>query len=734
MYYPLERATPESQPAAPSPDANLSRRTCEADAATRSQSRAAPPAHLRNANFLSPLRPGSRADDMNSSTAQSWSAAEHFQMDPPAEDFAGAEFIDFDNLDLHFSIDGYNHEGPASNGNQLADLTESLNVHHLQGQFPPQLPQDHHHGPNARQHAQNLPGHGLSQSANTFFDYGMAQYSQAGTPSFTQAQDQIYRPHQGVPPTPNSIEMHGDPHRYLQQSDHHQSLFDQRYHMRKDDATFTPLVSPAVTPHDARFQIPDFTMPGAYFSPLTSPALNAQSQQHVHHQSQHTTSGSSTGHSPIDVDMDMLGEPALVPQEQGRRSLRSTNKRNAPRTNGNGRVRQSPIVKPNRRKATVSSLIPPKEVTELMQDARLTRPSANGLDVPRTRESSETDSISPEPMLSEMRPPPKPTSSTASPAMMAQRSSQNGTPATPASLMRIQPSPDVSGSQEAPPMLEDLTLPEASLDRPGLSRIDTAIRNGDGDASRMSARKTPKLNPLSTPGASMSARPSPMLDAMSTPTSPAFSTTNGKKDPKLARNPKKRNSVSSSLVSPALRPKISPSIKPLLPDGGSGVTDNTHALLLASKSNYQNILDGTTVPGVVYPTSLSTNLTSKRTSHKIAEQGRRNRINMALQEMQALLPSPQLGAIPDAKSPDTNAQNSNNSKAAKVESAIEYIKQLKQEVSERDDLISRKDQEMDALKKELAALKGKGSEVLTPEAAAQLKAEPSSSPNTENET
>ncbi|KAI4653867.1 hypothetical protein J4E93_001635 [Alternaria ventricosa] len=684
--------------------------------------------------IFSPLRPGSRADDMNSSTAQSWSAAEHFQMDPPAEDFAGAEFIDFDNLDLHFNIDGYNHQGPASTGNQLADLTESLNVHHLQGQFPPQLPHDHQHGPNARQQAQNLPGHGLSQPASSFFDYGMAQYSQAGTPSFTQAQDHIYRPHQGVPPTPNSIEMHGDPHRYLQQSDHHQSLFDQRYHMRKDDATFTPLVSPAVTPHDARFQIPDFTMPGAYFSPLTSPALNAQSQQHAHHQSQHTTSGSSTGHSPIDVDMDMLGEPALVPQEQGRRSLRSTNKRTAPRTNGNGRIRQSPIVKPNRRKATVSSLIPPKEVTELMQDARLTRPSTNGLDVPRTRESSETDSISPEPMLSEMRPPPKPTSSTASPAMMAQRSSQNGTPATPASLMRIQPSPDVSGSQEVPPMLEDLTLPEASLDRPGLSRIDTAIRNGDGDTSRMSARKTPKLNPLSTPGASMSARPSPMLDAMSTPTSPAFSITNGKKDPKLARNPKKRNSVSSSLVSPALRPKISPSIKPLLPDGGSGVTDNTHALLLASKSNYQNILDGTTVPGVVYPTSLSTNLTSKRTSHKIAEQGRRNRINMALQEMQALLPSPQLGAIPDAKSPETNAQNSNNSKAAKVESAIEYIKQLKQEVSERDDLIIRKDQEMDALRKELATLKRKGSDVLTPEAAAQLKAEPSSSPNTENET
>jgi hypothetical protein len=119
-------------------------------------------------------------------------------------------------------------------------------------------------------------------------------------------------------------------------------------------------------------------------------------------------------------------------------------------------------------------------------------------------------------------------------------------------------------------MLEDLTLPEASLDRPGLSRLDTAIRDEDGDTPRLSARKTPKLNPLSTPGGTMSGRPSPMLDPMSTPTSPAFSMANGKKDPKLARNPKKRNSVSSNLVSPALRPKISPSIKPLLPEGGSG--------------------------------------------------------------------------------------------------------------------------------------------------------------------
>ena len=108
-------------------------------------------------------------------------------------------------------------------------------------------------------------------------------------------------------------------------------------------------------------------------------------------------------------------------------------------------------------------------------------------------------------------------------------------------------------------------------------------------------------------------------------------------------------------------------------------------MLLASKSNYQNILDGTTVPGVVYPTSLSTNLTSKRTSHKIAEQGRRNRINMALQEMQALLPSPQIRAqdAAAAAGPEHSAAaQSSSSKAAKVESAIEYIKQLQKQCSE----------------------------------------------------
>ena len=128
----------------------------------------------------------------------------------------------------------------------------------------------------------------------------------------------------------------------------------------------------------------------------------------------------------------------------------------------------------------------------------------------------------------------------------------------------------------------------------------------------------------------------------------------------------------------------------------------THALLLASKSNYQNLLEGNHLPGVTFPDSLSTGLTSKRTSHKVAEQGRRNRINDALKEMQALVPkeylfgktkgsnsddSPEAGGgadnEPDPRdSKEEAAAKSNSSKAATVESANVYIRNMQKKQAE----------------------------------------------------
>lgn len=52
-----------------------------------------------------------------------------------------------------------------------------------------------------------------------------------------------------------------------------------------------------------------------------------------------------------------------------------------------------------------------------------------------------------------------------------------------------------------------------------------------------------------------------------------------------------------------------------------------------------------------------------------------------------------------------NGLQSNNSKAAKVESAIEYIKQLQQQCLDKDKLLDQKELEMEALRKELATLK-----------------------------
>lgn len=93
------------------------------------------------------------------------------------------------------------------------------------------------------------------------------------------------------------------------------------------------------------------------------------------------------------------------------------------------------------------------------------------------------------------------------------------------------------------------------------------------------------------------------------------------------------------------------------------------------------------MPGVTYPSELSTNLTSKRTSHKIAEQGRRNRINSALQEIATLLPQPPKDSKSEAeerkeREREAKAGGAPNSKASTVELAIEYIKQLKQEVAD----------------------------------------------------
>lgn len=618
-----------------------------------------------------------------------------------------------------------------------------------------------------------------------------------------------YRPANGVPPTPNSYEMHGETGHFLQQKQH--------YQLRNDDAVsctsidlkikadprqlaYTPMVSPAGTPSYSVQS--EFTVPGAYFSPLTSPMLHAQHsqngstpqnqmqmQQHRMQQQQQgyytnpSTAASSNATSPIDPSLDFnLGADAIFLPEAAGSGPTKRPRKAAPgsRNLSSNRVRQSPVQKPQKRKSSsLASLVPSQKPDQIVNQPA---PNSAGLQAPVTS-SSEDGSVSPEHLNDLiMGPPPRPgPSKTQSPAIVAQQQriqqlqQQPGGPAaTPKSILSApnhhsldtQQDPSQTSNNAMDAGLDDLQLPEAADEQgphrqsqsQGGPRIIPAV--AADQTPRATARKTPKLGPLDTPsGRVSSAQASPVI-----PPSPVSGSTpaallrDRKGDVKIAKS-KKRSSVSASgsaMLSPAIRPRISPSIKPLLPEG-SALHSPTHALLLASKSNYQNLLEGNHLPGVNYPDSLSTGLTSKRTSHKVAEQGRRNRINDALKEMQALLPTPPKSTIikgaskeghagddgatssqgddgmevdgdgskgkESKESKEDAAKNSSSSKAATVESANIYIREMQQRDAEREALILQLRRENAEMKQQIEGRMGSNLADSVMESDARIKAE-----------
>lgn len=458
-------------------------------------------------------------------------------------------------------------------------------------------------------------------------------------------------------------------------------------------------------------------MPSAYFSPLTSPALHAQSDpMAMFDRGAYATNTSS----PEGMDLES-NPPAAVAPSAGD-LVKKVRKSSQAKTRAKASVGKPPITKPHRKKTGSTPLMNAQALSELAEtvepqakppkQARRQEPSSNASNSSVAGVTdSENGSVSPE-TLSDMPPPPlpKPRSAKPSPALQPQNNSTptmtpslaprpagKPSPATPASLMKL-PSPSNANKPDAGPgsdpmaaeNIESFELPESvssgTFQKQALTPLITRTESPNlrSPAPESASDRGTAFQPLPSPvfakpAAAASASQSPQLAPGSSATTP-----NPRKTPQLApRGSKKRASISSSHVSPALRPRISPSIKPLLPGGLTA--EDTASRLLASKSNYQNILEGNLVPGVSYPSELSTNLTSKRTSHKIAEQGRRNRINSALQEIATLLPK---GTIIEGKESGGESSDKKecknggtpNSKASTVEMAIEYIKQLKQEV------------------------------------------------------
>lgn len=344
--------------------------------------------------------------------------------------------------------------------------------------------------------------------------------------------------------------------------------------------TFTPLVSPAVTPIDPNLRFPEQTVHAEYFSPLTSPAIEAQNshntRKRTHPHSSKRPNGSIT--SPTDPPPETQTLPS---------STRNTSKNNNRRPSVTGKapgrtVRQSPLTKPQARRKHPPLNISSAGLTELAEQSQVVVPSA-GLSPSHQGPSTSSDgsgqsSISPEPLSDALMPPPTlPRSAGKSPNIVGKSQGPTGAnePATPATLMRLQnqtssPQTRAQGSGRIHARenehMEDMMLPESAASTHSLTplTIDTSKAVVDDEITPTLSAKTPKLTSTSTP------RMSAMRAQVK---SPSTDTAHNHKrtESRSGHSTKSRQGSVVSHVSPAIRPKISPSIKPLIPQSSKSL-------------------------------------------------------------------------------------------------------------------------------------------------------------------
>ncbi|KAG0328711.1 hypothetical protein BGZ99_004793 [Dissophora globulifera] len=272
-------------------------------------------------------------------------------------------------------------------------------------------------------------------------------------------------------------------------------------------------------------------------------------------------------------------------------------------------------------------------------------------------------------------------------------------PVTPASLMNL------SGSESTPtssPKFTANSKVQSSLGKSSSSSSSTSSGGGNTENSESAKRPSSKsrgnrrqatggttttiLAPR-TPGTTttstlISPMPPPLPGAMGFTTliSPALNPT--------LQPLHHRGSISAQplLVSPRAQPILaSPSLKPWLP----GVSTTEVMARLASKSNYQNILDGDhTALGLSYNTDLHSGIELRRTSHKAAEQKRRDSLKHCFDGLRQMIPN-----IVD-KAP---------SKVFLLKKSFDYICSLKSELAQRDLYIARLEAQEMYFKEQLQA-------------------------------
>ena len=537
----------------------------------------------------------------------------------PADDFTS--FLDLGEIDLNFPLhDGSAEHLPATM--LAADTAALVGVQEKAGQLDMEMgdaeagvytqqsflaagqqnalfdnPYEHHQQQNSMP---DLYSCRSLTSAPQQFAFNAQQEKQRKEEQRRQLQfgsltDRRFQHPNAIPPTPASLEMRPLYHTYTPHSDA-DSTFPaaSRYFISPDDAQFTPLVSPAVTPHDVNY---DFTtkyaLSGTSFSPLSSPALEAQMHQRSYSHHGHTTD-SSAATSPLDLDMDNLNYTTRPETEVSRKIRKRTP---APRSVSAATAgKASPSIRPQRRKGTIKSALPSKDVMELRVDEQRQLSLghyAAGLLAATSRESSDGGSTSPESLSDRvMGPPPKPNSSNSSPSIAGQQwqhelqrevsqvQTLGKSPATPASLMHLLSDQTKQTTKRAKLVsknaslemqaMEDLVLPDAAttskLSKDGSIITSTSSGTFSTTPNTLAGKSGEPLRPIAVPSASASINP-----AKRSPKSPITAGTPKTSESviKSGRSLKKRDSTGSKIISPVIWPKISPSIKPLLPEGGT---------------------------------------------------------------------------------------------------------------------------------------------------------------------
>ncbi|KAJ5134102.1 hypothetical protein N7526_005467 [Penicillium atrosanguineum] len=581
----------------------------------------------------------------------------------PGED----EFSNFLEFNMHFTdLEGH---GPAH-----SQMQEQQHAMVPPTTTAPESAISSDHRSQSHQYATPIEGLAMDFGHGPVQSHGMSYSTPSMTPGFC-AQD-----------SSQHMELHGNAARYPQRVDENADMYDRYSRINEEQALYTPLVSPAMTPLESQFRVPEYTVPGEYFTPLTSPALEAQNTSSSNNGYPfHARQMSDVGFVATHAEMNHLPGTSAPPSPS---IIRKTNRRRTSTTSrlpGRSKVKQSPSLRAQTQRNRGKPVPHSSEEFYNSLTHELSKPQnhdVRSLQV-SSNEGSGQDSVSPEPLSEPLMPPPALPPPRQSPAFNPVAQSP-GTAATPATLMRIQrsqhardPLDQFTGQAQLEihdEIMEDIALPEAAAPpiqpRPRVNRIETSLRTSTASPV-LSAHGTPSLEPRSA------AERTPRVDC----DEPVHG---GHAIPH-----RKRPSVSSTQASPQLRPKISPSIQPLM---RSGEVMSQDALYLASKSNYQHILDGTLPSGVSYPEALAENLSSKRTNHKLAEQGRRNRINSALKEIETLIPpdfvqarqakEAALTGIKPADKEKEKASNQAISKASAVEMAIDYIKALKKSLDD----------------------------------------------------